>query len=306
MQRVLRILRNVQGRFVVIFSVVLIGSIVLTVFAYRMTLLARPAMASQARLSSTSSPSMLTSTVTSTSHLTSTLSPAPVLGISGSPPSLYPGIFWTRVGYTTCGSNLSGDKLKSTVQSNHAQGVHVLLLLCQRTGPHLLDVQPLQDIAQSGADAVECGNEQMKHNTYPTYVVADDFARLFDLCEHTMHGVSPGIPVLLGSLDPEVGGVDYQPLYEQLSYLDAVEYAMNTLVHPGGHWSWRAQTLGLIDSWHNGYPNQSVNSLAALFNFWAQQFQVDLNSEGLGKHLWVVEGTGCVDGCGLYSDYQIS
>jgi len=169
-----------------------------------------------------------------------------------------------------------------------------------------LDVQPLQDIAQSGADAVECGNEQMKHNTYPTYVAADDFARLFDLCEHTMHAVSPGIPVLLGSLDPEVGGVDYQPLYEQLSYLDAVEYAMNTLVHPGGHWSWRAQTLGLIDSWHNGYPNQSVNSLAALFNFWAQQFQVDLNSEGLGKHLWVVEGTGCVDGCGLYSDYQIS
>jgi hypothetical protein len=74
---------------------------------------------------------------------------------------------------------------------------------------------------------------------------------------------------------------------------------MNTSVHPGGNWSWRSQIVGLIDSWHNGYPNASVNSLYGLFVFWAQQFHVDLNSGGLGKHLWVIEGTGCFKGCGL-------
>jgi len=42
-----------------------------------------------------------------------------------------------------------------------------------------------------------------------------------------------------------------------------------------------------------------VNSLAGLFTFWADQFHVDLNSGQLGKHLWVVEGTGCFKGCGV-------
>jgi hypothetical protein len=62
--------------------------------------------------------------------------------------------------------------------------------------------------------------------------------------------------------------------------------------------------LGLIDSWHNGwnsagYPDPNVNSLAGLFTFWADQFHVDLNIGQLGKHLWVVEGTGCFKGCGV-------
>jgi hypothetical protein len=81
-----------------------------------------------------------------------------------------------------------------------------------------------------------------------------------------------------------------------------MEKAMNTTVHPGGNWSWRSQTVGLIDSWHNGYPSQSVNNLYYLFIFWAQQFHVNLNSGDLGKHLWVIEGTGCVHGCGINAD----
>jgi hypothetical protein len=93
--------------------------------------------------------------------------------------------------------------------------------------------------------------------------------------------------------------VDTQALLDQVHYLDAMQQAMNTIVHPGGHWNWRTQTLGLIDSWHNGYPNTSVNSLYGLFSFWAQQLGVDLKSGQLGKYLWVVEGTGCFKGCGI-------
>lgn len=200
---------------------------------------------------------------------------------------------------------MAGSSLKSTIQLDHLQGVHALLLLCQQPG-NLLNMQVINDVASAGADAVECGNEQMKHNTYSTYVPPDSFARFFDLCERAVHAVSPNIPVLLGSLDPQVGGVNYQPLADQVGYLDAVQNAMNTSVHPGANWSWRAQTLGLIDSWHNGFPNQSVNSLQALFVYWAQQFHVDLNNGELGRHLWVVEGTGCIYGCGLNSTYEIS
>src|SRR5260370_8506752 len=81
-----------------------------------------------------------------------------------------------------------------------------------------------------------------------------------------------------------------------------MQAATNSQVHPGGNWTWRSQTLGLIDSWHNGYPDQSTNSLYGLFLFWAQQFNVDLNNGGLGKHIWVVEGTGCYIGCAINPD----
>jgi hypothetical protein len=74
---------------------------------------------------------------------------------------------------------------------------------------------------------------------------------------------------------------------------------MNTKVHPGGKWRWRSQILGLIDRWHNGYPNRYFNSLLGLFAFWAEQLHVHLTSHELGKHLWVIEGTGCFKGCGL-------
>jgi hypothetical protein len=78
-----------------------------------------------------------------------------------------------------------------------------------------------------------------------------------------------------------------------------MQHAMNTSVHPGGHWNWRSQIVGLIDSWHNGYPTSSTNSLYHLYVFWAQQFGVNLNSGALGKHLWTIEGTGCIFGCGI-------
>ncbi len=161
---------------------------------------------------------------------------------------------------------------------------------------------------EGGADVVQCGNEQMKLNTFTIYIPPADFARFYDLCQRAVHAVRPNIPVLLGSLDPHVGGIDYQPLVDQANYLNAVQNAMNTQVHPGGNWNWRSQIIGLIDSWHNGYPNSGVNSLYGLFSFWAQQFQVNLNSGGLGKHLWVIEGTGCFKGCGLdpYNPYEIA
>lgn len=72
---------------------------------------------------------------------------------------------------------------------------------------------------------------------------------------------------------------------------------MNTQVHKHGHWTWRSQILGLINSWHDGYPSLYVNNLRDLFSFWAGQFHVDLNH--LGRHLWVVEDIGCFKGCGL-------
>jgi hypothetical protein len=196
-----------------------------------------------------------------------------------------------------------GAALKNTIAQFHSQGVRVMLSLCQwATDSRLYDMSIMNDAAQGGADAVQCGNEQMKAGQYNRYVPPAIFAKFFDLCGQAMHAVRPGIPIIIGSLDPHVGGIDYYPLVQQAGYLDQMQYAMNTSVHPGGHWSWRSQIVGLIDSWHNGYPSQSVNSLYGLFNFWSQQFGVDLGSGGLGKHLWVIEGTGCIYGCGIATD----
>jgi len=235
-----------------------------------------------------------------------------ILGIQADPQTSYPGISWVRLGYPSCGwGNLKGSVLQKTVQDYHRQGIRVLLTLCQ--GPNdsrLYNTAPLKDAAQGGADAVQCGNEEMKQDPSVAflYIPPTNFAKFYDLCERAVHAVRSDIPVLLGSLDPHVGGVDYQPLVDQAYYLNQMQDAMNTIVHPGGHWDWHTQTLGLIDSWHNGYPDASVNSLYGLFLFWAQQFGVDLNSGALGKHLWVVEGTGCFKGCGIdpYNSYQVA
>ena len=302
---------NAQKKFLIALTTVVIASTLLAVLAYQLTLVTlAQTRADQAHRGSQglqgTSTVIPASSSTPSPLSTSALNPGSVLGIDSGPPSLYPGISWSRVNYITCGTpQMAGSSLKSTIQLDHLQGVHALLLLCQQPG-NLLNMQVINDVASAGADAVECGNEQMKHNIYSTYVPPDSFARFFDLCERAVHAVSPNIPVLLGSLDPQVGGVNYQPLADQVGYLDAVQNAMNTSVHPGANWSWRAQTLGLIDSWHNGFPNQSVNSLQALFVYWAQQFHVDLNNGELGRHLWVVEGTGCIYGCGLNSTYEIS
>jgi hypothetical protein len=242
-------------------------------------------------------------TATATSPVTPTSSseyrPETILGIQGNPGISYPGIPWVRLSYPTCGSGFAGQTLKNTIQSYHNQGVHVMLTYCQTGGDSLFDTKRLNDAAQGRADAVQCGNEQMKQSTATTYVTPENFAKFFDLCQSAMHAVRPGIPIILGAMDPLVVPDDNAKLMNQVHYLDAMQSAMNSSVHPGGNWDWHSQILGLIDSWHNGYPNADTNNLYQLFAYWAQQLHVNITSGDLGKHLWVIEGTGCVNGCGI-------
>ena len=232
------------------------------------------------------------------------VSPSQTLGIAADGQNLFKGVPWVRLSYDTCYRNITkGNVLKMAVAQFHSQGVRVMLSVCQwATDSRLYNTTILNDAAQGGADAVQCGNEQMKAGQYNSYVPPAIFAKFFDMCQAAMHAVRPGIPVIIGALDPHVGGIDYYPLVQQENYLNSMQYYMNTSVHPGGNWQWRSQIVGLIDSWHNGYPGQYVNSLYGLFNFWSQQFGVDLSSGGLGKHLWVIEGTGCIYGCGIATD----
>ena len=301
----------------IIFVAVLIGAIVLTVLSYQLVVRSKPIVDPVASSRATPTPTpIIVSTPSPTSTPALTLlpvqDPANILGIDGDPSVSYTGIPWIRLGYPTCGwGNLRGDALKNTIQTYHSKGIRVLLTVCQ--GPNdarLYNTAALNDVAQGNADAVQCGNEEMKLDPAVAflYIPPENFAKFYDLCEHAAHAVRHDIPVLLGSLDPHVGGIDYQPLVDQANYLDQMQNAMNSTVHPGGNWDWHTQTLGLIDSWHNGYPSPSTNSLYGLFVFWAQQFHVDLNSGALGKHLWVVEGTGCFRGCGINpnSSYQVA
>jgi hypothetical protein len=233
-----------------------------------------------------------------------------ILGIEGDLKVAYQRVPWVRLGYPTCGwGRLTGTMLKKAIDRYHMYGVRVLLTFCQGTNGSY-SINKLRDAARGGPDAVQCGNEEMKQDASVAFLYSppENFARFYDQCERAMHAIRAGIPVLLGSLDPHVSGVDYPQLYGQVDYLNQVQYAMNTVVHPHGHWNWQNQAVGLIDSWHNGYPDGSVNNLAGLYVFWAQQFGVDLNSGALGKHLWVVEGTGCFKGCGVdpYNSYQVA
>ncbi|HTI12941.1 MAG TPA: hypothetical protein VL461_00010 [Dictyobacter sp.] len=229
--------------------------------------------------------------------------PSKVLGIAGDVNTNYAGIPWVRIGYPTCGwGNLKGQVLQQTIQKYHKQGIRVLLTVCQPDPKNLFNASLMQDAARGNADAVQCGNEEMKQDASVSflYVSPNNFARFYDMCASAVHQVRAATPVLLGSLDPHVVGPDYQLLMNQVNYLDQMQNAMNTSVHPGGDWDWHTQTLGLIDSWHNGYAGS--NNLRDLFSFWAQQLHINLNSGQLGKHLWVVEGTGCFKGCGIPDD----
>jgi hypothetical protein len=237
--------------------------------------------------------------------------PALIHGIQGSPDETYAGISWQRVAYATCGSGTRGQMLRNTINTYHTHGIHVLLTVCQpsNSAPDRFSPALLMDAASGAADAVQCGNEEMKNNVSSVsflYWTPSDFARFYDLCEHAVHAVRPNTPVLLGSLDPHVGGIDYEPLAQQVSYLEQMQSAMNQFVHPGSHWDWHTQTLGLINSWHDGYPDGNTNSLYYLFVFWAQQFHVGLSN--LGRYLWVVEGTACFTGCGVdpLNSYQVA
>ncbi len=300
-------LSGVKKPVVIIFLLVVVGSILLSILAYRMVIRGGPAVpqnvGSSAPKTTPTSASAITPTAPAKFTLLPVQTPDKVLGIEGSIGTNFPGVPWVRLGYPSCGwGNLSGNILKDTVEGYHQAGIRVLLTVCQgRNDNSLFNSAPLKDAAAGNADAVQCGNEEMKQDASVSflYIPPDRFARFYDLCEQAVHAVRPDVPVLLGSLDPHVGGIDYQPLVDQASYLNQMQTAMNSSVHPGGSWNWHSQTLGLIDSWHNGYPDGSTNSLAGLFSFWAQQFGVGVNSGQLGKHLWVVEGTGCFKGCGL-------
>ena len=231
------------------------------------------------------------------------VSPASTLGIVADSQHPFTGIPWVRLGYKTCFGNTQGQVLKDTIAMFHSRGVRVMLSLCQwATDSRLYNTKIMNDAAQGGADAVQCGNEQMKAGRYNSYVPPAIFARFFYLCQRAVHLIRPEVPVIIGAMDPQVGGTDYGPLYGQVGYLNSMQYYMNTSVLNNGNWNWRSQAVGLIDSWHNGYPSPAVNSLYYLFLFWAQQFGVDVNSGALGKHLWVIEGTGCIFGCGIATD----
>lgn len=285
------------------FFLVLLGSFFLAAFSYHIITIQQQGSA----INSTPTPTIPVTTPTTTGNPATTyppvVSPAAVLGIVADSERPFSDIPWVRVSYVTCiSTGPSGDALKMTVARFHGIGVRVMVSLCQwASDARLYDMKIMNDVARAGADAVQCGNEQMKTGKYNMGVPPSIFAKFFDLCQQAMHKVRPEIPVIIGSNDPRVGGIDYQGLASQAQYLDAMQTAMNTTVHPGGNWKWRSQIIGLIDSWHNGYPTQATNSLYGLFSFWAQQFGVDLNSGALGKHLWVIEGTGCIFGCGIDS-----
>jgi len=211
----------------------------------------------------------------------------------------YPGISWLRMAYPNCGNgDLRGQKLRDTIQHYHSKGMRVFLVVCQSNGMDIGSVD-FNDIAQARPDGVQCGNEEMKQDPSVgfLYMPPDQFARFYDLCEHAVHAVNPQTPTLMGSLDPHVAGPDYLLMAGQANYLDQMQQAMNAVIHPGGNWDWHNQTLGVIDSWHNGYFG--ANNLAGVLDFWAQQFHVARDGGELGKHVWVVEATGCYKGCGL-------
>ena len=299
--------RNLQPRTLVVLTIVLLVSLFLASCSSANTATAAKTPTPTHTPTPTPTPSPTpdpTPTPVPTPNYPHTVSPSQILGVVSDSQHPFKGIPWVRLSYITCfPDNVKGAVLKSTVAQFHSMGVRVMLSLCQwATDSRLFNTSIMNDAAQGGADAVQCGNEQMKAGQYNSYVPPNIFAKFYDMCQSAMHAVRPEIPIIIGALDPHVGGIDYYPLVQQAGYLDSMQYYMNTSVHPGGHWNWRSQIVGLIDSWHNGYPSQAVNSLYGLFNFWAQQFGVNLDSGDLGKHLWVIEGTGCIYGCGIATD----
>ncbi|GCF09898.1 hypothetical protein [Dictyobacter arantiisoli] len=290
----------------VILIVVVVLCIVLAALSYR---LVSTSLEQQTQMTQVSTRTATPTPAKTAPAIKASPTPAPLLlppvdrskirGIAGDPGTDYTNIPWVRLSSPTCGwGNLQGQALKDVIQKYHRQGIRVLFSICQNT--NLLDTAKFTDAAQAYPDAVQCGNEQMKQDSSVSflYVQPATFAKFYDLCESAIHKLRPETPVILGSLDPHVAGADYQLLVNQVNYLDQMQTAMNTNVHPGGHWNWRHQTLGLIDSWHNGWGGS--NNLSALFDFWSQQFQID--SKQLGNHLWVIEGTGCFKGCGINVD----
>jgi hypothetical protein len=292
----------------VILILVVIISFVCSALAYRLTV-GSQASADVATPITAPVPTQLPSpTIASTPAKNAT--PAPIIlppedpaqiqgldvGTDKQAEKIFPGISWFRTGYPTCGwGDFKGQTLKDTIQYYHSKGIRVLFVVCQTRNLNSID---WNGIAHAYPDAVQCGNEEMKQDPSVAflYMPPAQFARFYDLCERSIHAVNPRTPTLVGSLDPHVAGPDYQLMMGQVNYLNQMQHTMNTTLKHG-NWNWHTQTLGLIDSWYNGY--NGANNLAGVFDFWAQQFRLNINSGQLGKHLWVVEGTACYKGCGI-------
>ncbi len=298
-----------QPASIILLGVVLI-SVVLSVLSYRLTVGGQASSYAPTPIiapipTQLPTPTLAPTTVP-TRNATPTLSilppedPAQIQGVDAGTFSRadrnYPGVSWFRTGYPTCGwGNLKGQALTNTIQYYHHKGIRILFVVCQTRDVNSID---WSGIAHAYPDAVQCGNEEMKQDPSVAflYTPPEQFARFYDRCESSIHAVNPRTPTLLGSLDPHVAGPDYQLMVGQVNYLVQMQHTMNTMLkHPG--WNWHTQTLGIIDSWYNGY--EGANNLAGVFDFWARQFHVDINGGQLGKHLWVVEGTACYKGCGI-------
>ena len=169
---------NAKGKFLIIAIVVLMCSTLVAVFAYRAATVkptaTTPKKTPTIGITPTPQPTILpTPTPTPTP-----LPLGPILGIESNLTTTYAGIPWVRFGYRTCGVNtLSGNALKTAIADEHSQGVRVLVTTCQTQGASLYDTKILQDVADSGANAVQCGNEEMKYDPGNTsYVPPANFA----------------------------------------------------------------------------------------------------------------------------------
>src|SRR5712691_3105554 len=209
----MRPFNRLKKKSLAVFTIVLLASILITAFAYRIASSAqKPPTATPSQAAHATAPTTIIPTATPTMKPIPTETPTPiptvapitdpgsVLGIDSDAQRTFPNIPWVRLGYPTCGfGNLTGSVLKNTIQNFHNQGYRVLVITCQ--SQDLYNMQPLNDIAQSGADAVQCGNEEMKIDRLTSYVPPANFAKYFDLCQHAIHAVQPNATVILGALD---------------------------------------------------------------------------------------------------------
>src|SRR3989475_7733275 len=152
----------------IIFVVVLIGSFFLAAFSYRVMSIENGQ--TRAAANSTPVPTLSLNTPVGTGAITGTptyppvVSPGATLGIVADTLHPFAGIPWVRLGYGTCfGNVMKGQLLQTTIAKFHSQGVRVMLSVCQwATDKRLYNTHILNDAAQGGADAVQCGNEQLK------------------------------------------------------------------------------------------------------------------------------------------------
>src|SRR5579884_263053 len=193
----MKLLNNTKRRFVCIIAIIVLSSIVLASCGpQRVTTQVKP------KPTAHPTPTPI-STGVPIDRVPSTPTPTPIvlpnvptLGIDGTPPNGYPAIPWLRISYPSCGAggNVSGSALKNRILHYHLLGIHILLIVCQvQDGPALFQTNWLNDAAQGGADAVQCGNEEMKINTFTTYIPPADFARFYDLCQRAVHAVRPDV-----------------------------------------------------------------------------------------------------------------